>query len=59
MLVDLWQRYNEHLAFIIARIDPVKVQIKCWIGEDEPVTLLWLVEDYIAHMNHHLRQLER
>ena len=24
------------------------------IGENEPVTLEWLMEDYLRHMKHHL-----
>jgi hypothetical protein len=59
LLVDLWRLYNEHLANVIARIPTGQLATRCWIGQGEPVTLGFLVEDYLRHMDHHLRQLDR
>lgn len=57
MLLVLWTTYNEHLANLISKLPPGTEAVSCRIGDGAPVTLRFLVEDYIAHMRHHLRQL--
>ena len=56
-LVDLWRLYNRHLAHVISRITEEKLAVQCMIGSDEPVSLGYLVEDYLVHMRHHLAEL--
>jgi len=58
LLVELWRAFNLHLAAVIAAIPADKANVPCTIGDDPPVTLLFLAEDYLTHMNHHLRQLD-
>jgi hypothetical protein len=48
--------YNLHLAHVIARIPPGKELTPCTIGQYSPMPLRSLVEDYVAHLEHHLRQ---
>ncbi|RPJ37254.1 MAG: DinB family protein [Deltaproteobacteria bacterium] len=57
VLIDLWAAYNRHLAEVIARLPAAALSVECWIGGGEPVTLAWLVEDYLRHLDHHLSQL--
>ncbi len=59
LLVDLWAAYNRHLAEVIARLPPAALSVECRIGGGEPVTLAWLAEDYVRHLDHHLAQLVR
>jgi hypothetical protein len=56
-LIDLWSAYNRHLAHVIRRIPPAAMATACRIGAGEPVTLRFLVDDYLDHLKHHLRQL--
>jgi len=56
-LVDLWVLYNHHLAHVIRRIPASAAQVICRIGSNEPVTLGFLVEDYVVHLRHHLEQI--
>jgi DinB superfamily len=56
-LVRLWTAYNLHLVRVIAHIPEEKLGHLCRIGEDKPVTLGFLAEDYVAHMEHHLAQI--
>ena len=56
-LVELWRLYNYHLAHVIRRIPGDRLEVVCRIGPHEPVTLGYLVEDYVVHLKHHLRQL--
>jgi len=57
-LVALWHAYNTHLAHIIARIQPgfLDTPLLGW-GDDEPVTLRFVVQDYVRHLQHHLKQI--
>ena len=57
LLVDLWAAYNRHLAEVIARLPEAAQSLVCRIGNGEPVTLAWLVEDYVRHLDHHLAQI--
>lgn len=57
MLLSAWIAYNRYLAHFIAHIPESKLPTLCRIGSDPPVTLQFLVTDYLRHLNHHLRQL--
>jgi hypothetical protein len=57
LLVSLWANYNRYLAHVIAHLPPAKLEVPCRIGDDEPVTLKFLAEDYLRHMVHHLGQI--
>lgn len=56
-LVELWAVYNRHLARLMELIPEDKLQRTCRTNEPQPVTLAWLINDYVAHMEHHLHQL--
>ena len=56
-LINLWFTYNTQLAWVIENIHHLKLETPCVIGNDEAVTLRFLVEDYIEHMVHHLQQI--
>ena len=57
LLIGLWERFNLYLAFLMTAIPRERMAARCTIGEGEPVTLEFLVTDYVAHMQHHLRQI--
>jgi hypothetical protein len=44
---------------LIARIEPDRLTVLCFIGENAPDTLGFVIEDYILHMQHHIDQLLR
>lgn len=56
-LVDLWRHYNRHLAHVINLIPAETLSVVCVIGSNDPVTLSYLVEDYLVHMKQHLDEL--
>jgi hypothetical protein len=56
-LVALWQNYNHHLVRVLARIPPDKLNVRCTVGEGEPMTLGFIAEDYVRHLKHHVQQL--
>ena len=57
-LVSFWQAYNHQLAHVIRRIPADRLDAACTIGAGPPVTLGFLVEDYLRHLRHHLAQAE-
>jgi hypothetical protein len=56
-LVALWSAYNRHLSDLIERIPPEAKSSPCGIGKEEPVTLEFLVRDYLRHLRHHVDKL--
>ena len=58
VLVDLWESYNRHLAYVIRNMPTEALHSTCVVGENAPASLQFLVEDYLRHMQHHLRQIE-
>ncbi len=57
MLIQFWISFNTHLAHLISRIPEDKWNNLCGIDNGEPVTLAFLVRDYVRHLEHHLQQL--
>jgi len=52
-LVDLWHQYNTLLASVVKRIPEAHLDNRCVIGWGV-VTLRFVIEDYVLHMQHHL-----
>jgi hypothetical protein len=67
-LVTLWEGFNRHLARVIDGV-PADVRTRehrrhnldrlAWRGvpADVPATLDYFMDDYVAHVRHHLRQI--
>ena len=56
-LVDLWSVYNRHLAHVIRNIPTSALAVECKIGDYEPVSFQFLMEDYVVHLKHHLKKI--
>jgi len=56
-LVSLWSSYNRHLAHVISVVPERKLTNTCALGENDPVSLGFLITDYIRHLKHHLEQI--
>lgn len=56
-LVQNWQSFNLHVSHVISKIPADRLHVRCFVGDAEPVTLGYLVEDYLKHMEHHLKQI--
>jgi hypothetical protein len=53
----LWAALNRHLAYVAAHVPKEKLPMRCHIGASWEVSLEELLLDYVAHMEHHLRQI--
>jgi len=56
-LVELWVLANHQLAHTIRRIPADALAVTCRIGTNDPVTLEFLLHDYLTHLRHHLAQM--
>ena len=56
-LVSFWELYNHHLLELIKRIPPELLERSCTMADGTTRTIAWLFEDYVRHMEHHLRQI--
>jgi hypothetical protein len=56
-LIDLWVAYNRHLARVIRRIPAETLEHRCEISPGREATLDYFVDDYLGHLQHHLRQM--
>jgi hypothetical protein len=56
-IVDFWFRYNEFLADLLSHVPETKLRTMCYVGTDGGVSLQFLIEDYVLHMQHHVDHL--
>ncbi len=67
-LVDLWRAYNLHLHHVMSHAATEKLNAPCTlhtlqeiafktVPQTEPVTLEYLMKDYVDHLQHHLDQI--
>jgi hypothetical protein len=56
-IIGLWTSYNKHLAYLISFMPEEKLKNLCDIKLDKPVTLEWIITDYVRHLKHHLGQI--
>ena len=67
-LVSLWRAYNLHLHHLMAHADQRKMSTPCTlhtlqeiafqtVPSSAPVTLEYLMQDYVVHLKHHLAQI--
>jgi hypothetical protein len=67
-LVELWRAYNMHLLHVMSHAPKETLSRRCTqhslqtiafetVAETEPVTLEYLMKDYVVHLKHHLGQI--
>lgn len=67
-LVTLWASYNRHLAHVMVSVPQTarrhrharhNLHLLAWqpVEEHVPASLDYLMDDYVAHLRHHLRQI--
>lgn len=62
-VINYWRSLNSQIINVIINIPEDKLAVLCDLGNDAfregetDKTLLWLIEDYVVHMEYHLRQV--
>jgi hypothetical protein len=57
-LLRWWQAEHEILMAAVDRIPEERLEASCQVADDAPVTLRFLIEDYVRHQQGHFRQLQ-
>ena len=58
-VLRLWRAHNDLLARTVQRIPQDRLAASCRIGDEESVSLEFLITDYLDHLEHHLNQICR
>ncbi len=61
-VLQLWGTLNNQIARILTKMPEDKLAVICELGnaafsKNGTENLLWLIEDYVIHMEYHLRQI--
>jgi len=57
-LLAHWRAQNRLLARVVEQIPDHRFSAECRVGGGAPVTLAFLVEDYLRHLSDHVSQIE-
>lgn len=56
-ILELWKAINMQISKVWEQIPEESLSKTVVLPNSSPKTLLWLIEDYVEHMEHHLAQL--
>ncbi|OYU84691.1 MAG: metal-dependent hydrolase [Flavobacterium sp. BFFFF2] len=56
-LIQFWTIYNQHVLEIIKRMPQAHLGKECQVGNGEMVTIQYIMDDYVLHLEHHLKQI--
>lgn len=56
-IVSFWASLNRQIVNVISKIPETKLTYLYEIGDNQYITLLDLIRDYLRHMDHHLVQI--
>ena len=56
-IIDFWTTYNKQLLEIIKHISSKDLQRTCKTNTSNEYTLNFLINDYVEHLEHHLKQI--
>jgi len=56
-LLEWWDVEHDILSAVVDRIPEERLGALCSVGGAEPVTMQFLIEDYISHQHWHMRQI--
>ncbi|MFJ7914312.1 MULTISPECIES: hypothetical protein [unclassified Lysinibacillus] len=48
---------NKKIIYVIKNIPNEKLALQCGFENNQLITLQWLIQDYLEHMEHHLKQI--
>ncbi|MGE7926833.1 DinB family protein [Lysinibacillus xylanilyticus] len=55
-VMNLWVGLNKKIIHVIKNIPNEKLALQCGFEKNQLVTLHWLIQDYLEHMEHHLKK---
>ena len=58
-LVELFSQINLHICRVIDFLPQEALNNPCNIGKEDPVTIKFVIKDYLRHLEHHIEQILR
>lgn len=56
-ILQFWLSINKRILFVISNLPTELYQNKIVLSSKEEITLLFLIEDYVVHLEYHLNQI--
>lgn len=56
-LLNLWTLLNKQIARLLENLPSTAAAQRCEFDNGYSVTLSWLAEDYVMHLEHHVQQI--
>lgn len=56
-VLGLWLSLNQSVVRVISNLSEPSLSCTCRLPDGTVVTLEWLIQDYVEHMEHHLQQI--
>jgi len=56
-LIVLWESLNRHLVHVATHISEKDMERTCMMRNGQSLTLQFLIEDYLNHLQHHIGQI--
>ncbi|RAJ22220.1 DinB family protein [Pedobacter cryoconitis] len=56
-VISFWTAYNKQILALIKLIPEAALHRECLTGGEQSVTLAFLFDDYVQHLEHHLKQV--
>jgi len=56
-LLALWTSYNRLIMHLLVQIPESALASECLTPNNNSVTLSWLIDDYVLHLEQHVRQI--
>ncbi|KOS61599.1 DinB family protein [Lysinibacillus agricola] len=55
-VLNLWVSLNKKIINVIKNIPNERLALQCDVGNNQIMTLQWLIQDYLEHTEHHLKK---
>lgn len=56
-VLTLWTSLNRAIIRVLSNLPKEQLLQTCMLTNGDIVTLEWLIDDYLQHMNHHVKQM--
>lgn len=56
-IISFWTAYNKQILALIKLMPEAALERLCFTGGEQSVTLAFVFDDYVQHLEHHLRQV--
>ncbi|MBB5619171.1 hypothetical protein HDE69_000207 [Pedobacter cryoconitis] len=56
-IISFWTAYNKQLLELIKLMPQTALERRCFAGGEQSVTLAFVFDDYVQHLEHHLKQV--